>query len=179
MLHSYAPCLCYILMLHFFNIPTSQISERKIIYSNYDSKRNKDVIAFCTSIFDKTKDFTNWHEIFKEFKTKNKISLTFLSTKLLPRFLNSKIGFALINILRIRELDTYGNLPKSPLIAHNDCQLRTAAYGLSEKSDDFWFQMFQVLSHQVPFGTYVRSVNFVIIVFVIDSFICLFSLFFC
>ena len=157
MLHFYAPFLCSTIMLHFFNISTSQISEKKIIFSNYDSKRNKDVIAFCTSLYDKTKDFNNWNEIFEEFKMKNEISLTFLSTKLLPRFLNSKIGFALINVLRIRELDTFGNLPKSPLITHNDCQLRTAAYGLSEKSDDFWFQLFKVLSHQVPFGAYVRT----------------------
>ena len=69
--------------------------------------------------------------------------------------MNSKLGFALINILRVREEDgltvlnsTNGpnrpNAPKGPL--------RTVAFNIRRNTETFWFEMYKVLSESVPIG---------------------------
>ena len=96
-----------------------------------------------------------WDEVITELNERNKIAIKFLAKEVLPKFLNSKLGFALINILHMREEDGLAGIsrngdtgephvPKGPL--------RTVAFNLSKKSHSFWFDMFKVLSESVPIG---------------------------
>lgn len=74
--------------------------------------------------------------------------------------MNSKLGFSLINILRVREEDGLTELngtnginrptaPKGPL--------RTVAFNISRKTETFWFEMYKVLSESVPIGKNTQS----------------------
>ena len=132
--------------------------------------KTKNILSICTQMNDlnMSKNIKKWNNnIYDILSLKNDNSILFLSIELLPRFLNSKIGFALINILRMRELDSNGNLPKCPTIVRADSPLRTVAYGLSEKSEDFWFEMFKVLSEHVPFGMHEYFLIFLLVFFFI------------
>lgn len=93
--------------------------------------------------------------MFLDLEKSNKSSVNFLAKELLPRFMNSKLGFALINILRVREEDgltvlnsangpNRPNAPKGPL--------RTVAFNISRNTETFWFEMYKVLSESIPIG---------------------------
>ena len=95
-----------------------------------------------------------------ELEKRYKLSINFLAKELLPRFMNSKLGFSLINILRVREEDDLTEVnginginrlsaPKGPL--------RTVAFNISRKTETFWFEMYKVLSESVPIGENIHS----------------------
>ena len=96
-----------------------------------------------------------WEDIIAELTERNKIAIKFLAREVLPRFLNSKLGFALINILHMREEDGLAGIDRNGEPAESHIPkgpLRTVAFNLSKKSDSFWFDMFKVLSESVPIG---------------------------
>ena len=50
-------------------------------------------------------DKQDWDALFIHLTQRNDFSISFLAKEILPKFLNSKLGFALINILHMREED--------------------------------------------------------------------------
>ena len=106
-------------------------------------------------------DKQDWDALFMHLTQRNDFSISFLAKEILPKFLNSKLGFALINILHMREEDglnpaTGTNSQKMP---HTAKGLRTVAYGINEKDESFWFEMFKVLSEALPLGTHSAPIT--------------------
>jgi hypothetical protein len=106
-------------------------------------------------------DKQDWDASYIQLTQRNEFSISFLAKEILPKFLNSKLGFALINILHMREEDglagTTGiNGQKMP---HTAKGLRTVAYGITEKDESFWFEMFKVLSEELPLGMVISDMS--------------------
>ena len=76
----------------------------------------------------------NWAPVMEEWKKMGPFSMQLLATELLPKFLNSKMGQALIMKIREREL------------AGQTGPLKTVALGLDKTSENYWLEMFKVLS---------------------------------
>ena len=77
----------------------------------------------------------NWGPVFQEMTQKYVMVANLLAADVLPKFLNSKIGMALIMSLRKRELAGESNHP-----------LKTVGAGLDRSSDTYWLDMFRVMS---------------------------------
>ena len=118
-------------------------------------------LRICCSFRIFTDQLTNQNveALFLDLEKSNKSSVNFLAKELLPRFMNSKLGFALINILRVREEDgltvlNSGNGPNRPNAPKGP--LRTVAFNISRNTETFWFEIYKVLSESVPIGEATR-----------------------
>lgn len=141
------------------------------------NEANKSIqICYPSKIYFDQLTTQNIEVTISELERSNKLSINFLAKELLPRFMNSKLGFSLINILRVREEDgltelngTNGinrlNDPKGPL--------RTVALNISRKTETFWFEMYKVLSESVPIGEgeYLVTYHFTYIIYLYLYFI--------
>lgn len=103
-------------------------------------------------------DKQDWDAVYVQLSQRNEFSMSFLAKEILPKFLNSKLGFALINILHMREEDGLNGI-NGQIMPHTAKGLRTVAYGINEKSESFWFEMFKVLSEELPLGTYAQCLH--------------------
>lgn len=137
--------------------PSLQTDVRySLIQDLINSPLNKPLNICCSSrIFSDQLTNQNIEVLFLDLEKSNKSSVNFLASELLPRFMNSKLGFALINILSVREEEgltvlnsangpNRPNAPKGPL--------RTVAFNISRNTETFWFEMYKVLSESVPIG---------------------------
>ena len=98
-----------------------------------------------------------------ELEKSYKLSINFLAKELLPRFMNSKLGFSLINILRVREEDDLTELDCTNGIYRPNAPngpLRTVAFNISRKTETFWFEMYKVLSESIPIGEREYSITY-------------------
>jgi len=98
-----------------------------------------------------TFDQLNVTQLFQgEMAPKFKDALTLLAMEALPLFLNSKLSLGLVRRLRHRELGD--EAPK-------EACLRTVAFGMDNKSESFWLEMFQVMSETVSIGMVVSDMT--------------------
>ena len=105
-------------------------------------KKYHNAVFYCTNteINYGALDQTNWAGPFQEMQQKSQITVQLLATELLPKFLNSKLGYALL--LRVRAREVQGQ--PGPL--------RTIAMGLDKNAESYWLDMFKILAESVPIG---------------------------
>eukprot|EP01039_Chlorochromonas_danica_P005281 gene5280-5816_t len=133
----------------FIQVASAQGQDQIHLIRKFHMKRNKNCMFYCaqTEINYGTLNQMNWGPVFQEMQQKSQASVLMLANDLLPKFLNSKLGFALINKVRQRELQGQ----QGPL--------RTAAGGLDKNAESFWLDMFKVLSETVKIGMVISDMT--------------------
>jgi PAS domain S-box-containing protein len=123
-------------------VASAQGQDQMRLIRKYHLKKNYNSIFYCTSteINFGTLNQMNWGPVFQEMGQKAQISISILATELLPKFLNSKLGEALIKQVRAREM------------SNQQGPLRTVAIGLDKNSESYWMDMFRVMSETVSVG---------------------------
>ena len=115
----------------------------------FHRKKFYNSLFYCTAteINYGTLDQQNWGPIFQEMTQKQQVSIVILATELLPKFLNSKLGLALVQRVRQREL------------TGQQGPLRTVAAGLDKNSESFWMDMFRVMSETISVGMVISDMT--------------------
>lgn len=115
----------------------------------FHMKKNKNSIFYHTSteINYGTLNQMNWGPVFQEMGVRAQSVISNLANDVLPKFLNSKIGFGMIKKLREREL------------SGQQTPLRTVACGLDQKSPTFWLDLFRVMSETATIGVVVSDMT--------------------
>ena len=113
-----------------------------------ENSKNEFYFNNCTEIPSNSLSQSELNVIYLQLEKNYFECIQLLSIEMLPQFLNSKIGYTLINTIRERELNNI----KGP-----KCPLRTVAYELPIDPLTIWYDMFKVLTEYVPFGTYMHA----------------------
>jgi PAS domain S-box-containing protein len=112
-------------------------------------KRNYNYTFYVTSteINYGTLNQMNWGPVFQEMGQRAQVSTMILANDLLPRFMNSKFSHALI--IKIRQREMMGQ--QGPL--------RTVAAGLDKNSENYWMDMFRVMSETISIGVVISDMT--------------------
>ena len=132
----------------FFMIATASGQQEQVkLIRKFHMKRKQASVFYCTSteIDYGTINQTNWGPIFQEMTQKAQASTAMLASDVLPKFLNSKFGLALVTKVRQREL------------SGQQSALKTVACGLDKNSDSFWLDMYRTLSETVSIGMVISD----------------------
>jgi hypothetical protein len=90
----------------------------------------------------------NWGPVFQEMAQKQQLTVNLLAIELLPRFLNSKIGYSMV--IKIRQREAAGGQPGP---------LRTIAAGLDKNAESYWLDMFRKMSETVSIGMVISDMT--------------------
>jgi hypothetical protein len=133
----------------FVQVASAQGQEQLRLIRKFHMKRNKNSLFYCasTEINYGSLNQMNWGPVFQEMQQKSQASIIMLANELLPKFLNSKLGYNLIYKVRQRELQGQ----QGPL--------RTVAAGLDKNAESFWLDMFKVVSETVSIGMVISDMT--------------------
>eukprot|EP01041_Mallomonas_annulata_P007869 gene7869-16101_t len=136
-------------LIKFAEIATAQGPQQAMLMKKAHIKKNKNSVFYCTTteINYGTINQQNWGPVFQEMTQKMQMMTVILATEVLPKFMNSRLGYNLVMAVRQREMSGQA------------LALRTVAAGLDKNAETYWLDMFRVMSETSTIGMVVSDMT--------------------
>jgi len=133
----------------FAQIASAQGQEQVKLIRKFHSKRSYNSMYYCTAteIDYGNLSTLNWGPVFQEMSQRQQVAVGILAADLLPKFMNSKFSFNLIQRIRQKEL------------TGQQSSLRTVAAGFDKNSETFYMDMFRTLSEAMSIGMVISDMT--------------------